>query len=132
MSTNASSSKPVPNSLKLDEQTTEQQPAQSKVSGLEEDDEFEEFTVQGERYILGPHFSLLLTILAGCWNLNLHGTIWSRWLYDGSKTDWDDSHTDLAHLGGAPPGAAKSGGDKLWEDNWDDDDVEDEFSVQLR
>lgn len=66
MSTNASSSKPVPNSLKLDEQTTEQQPAQSKVSGLEEDDEFEEFTVQGERYILGPHFSLLLTILAGC------------------------------------------------------------------
>jgi len=46
--------------------------------------------------------------------------------------DWDDSKTDLAHLGGAQPGAAKSGGDKLWEDNWDDDDIEDEFSVQLR
>ena len=46
--------------------------------------------------------------------------------------DWDDSHTDLAHLGGAAPGSAKSGGDKLWEDNWDDDDIEDEFSVQLR
>ncbi|KAF8905044.1 DSS1/SEM1 family-domain-containing protein [Gymnopilus junonius] len=46
--------------------------------------------------------------------------------------DWDDSKTDLAHLGGAAPGAAKSGGDKLWEDNWDDDDIEDEFSVQLR
>ena len=30
------------------------------------------------------------------------------------------------------PGAAKSGGDKLWEDNWDDDDIEDDFSVQLR
>ena len=38
----------------------------------------------------------------------------------------------LAHLGGAQPGAAKSGGDKLWEDNWDDDDIEDDFSVQLR
>lgn len=38
----------------------------------------------------------------------------------------------MAHLGGAQPGAAKSGGDKLWEDNWDDDDIEDEFSVQLR
>lgn len=38
----------------------------------------------------------------------------------------------MAHLGGAAPGAAKSGGDKLWEDNWDDDDIEDEFSVQLR
>jgi 26 proteasome complex subunit DSS1 len=46
--------------------------------------------------------------------------------------DWDDSETDLAHLGGAAPGAAKSGGDKLWEDNWDDDDIEDEFSMQLR
>ena len=46
--------------------------------------------------------------------------------------DWNDSETDLAHLGGAAPGAAKSGGDKLWEDNWDDDDIEDEFSVQLR
>ncbi|KAF5326979.1 hypothetical protein D9619_004817 [Psilocybe cf. subviscida] len=49
-----------------------------------------------------------------------------------ATADWQDSETDLAHLGGAPPGAAKSGGDKLWEDNWDDDDIEDEFSVQLR
>ncbi|KAH6913228.1 DSS1/SEM1 family-domain-containing protein [Coprinopsis sp. MPI-PUGE-AT-0042] len=46
--------------------------------------------------------------------------------------DWDDAETDLAHLGGAAPGAAKTGGDKLWEDNWDDDDVEEDFSVQLR
>jgi hypothetical protein len=46
--------------------------------------------------------------------------------------DWDDSTTDLAHLKGAAPGVAKSAGDKLWEDNWDDDDIEDEFSVQLR
>ncbi|GAW07806.1 MAG: DSS1/SEM1 family-domain-containing protein [Lentinula lateritia] len=49
-----------------------------------------------------------------------------------AAADWDDSQTDLAHLGGVAPGAAKSGGDKLWEDNWDDDDIEDEFSVQLR
>ena len=41
-----------------------------------------------------------------------------------ARVDWDDSQTDLAHLGGAAPGAAKSGGDKLWEDNWDDDDVD--------
>jgi len=46
--------------------------------------------------------------------------------------DWNDTETDLAHLAGAQPGATKSGGDKLWEDNWDDDDIEDEFSVQLR
>ncbi|KAL4064122.1 DSS1/SEM1 family-domain-containing protein [Scleroderma yunnanense] len=49
-----------------------------------------------------------------------------------TAADWDDSQTDLAHLGGAAPGVAKSGGNKLWEDNWDDDDIEDEFSVQLR
>ncbi|KAG2361277.1 hypothetical protein BDR07DRAFT_1451659 [Suillus spraguei] len=36
--------------------------------------------------------------------------------------DWDDSSTDLAHLKGAAPGVAKSAGDKLWEDNWDDDE----------
>ncbi|KAF8270480.1 DSS1/SEM1 family-domain-containing protein [Lactarius quietus] len=46
--------------------------------------------------------------------------------------DWDDSQTDLAHLGGVTPGASKPEGDKLWEDNWDDDDIEEDFSVQLR
>ena len=42
-------------------------------------------------------------------------------------TDWDDSKTHLADLKGTAPGAAKSAGDKLWEDNWDDDDIEDDF-----
>ena len=46
--------------------------------------------------------------------------------------DWVDNETALSHLGGAAPGAAKSGGDRLWDDNWDDDDVEEAFSVQLR
>ncbi|EPT01722.1 DSS1/SEM1 family-domain-containing protein [Fomitopsis betulina] len=90
MSAAASSSSKAP-------ETKEGQPSKGEhtvphLGMLEEDDEFEEFTV----------------------------------------ADWDDSQTDLAHLGGAPPGAAKSGGDKLWEDNWDDDDIEDDFSVQLR
>ncbi|TFK24448.1 hypothetical protein FA15DRAFT_592351 [Coprinopsis marcescibilis] len=49
-----------------------------------------------------------------------------------AAADWDDSETDLAHLGGVAPGTGKSGGDKLWEDNWDDDDIEEDFSVQLR
>ena len=38
----------------------------------------------------------------------------------------------MAHLGGVAPGAVKPDGDKLWEDNWDDDDIEEDFSVQLR
>ena len=83
---------------------------------LEEDDEFEEFAVAGQLLLgLYDFVSDLLLLFSGF----LH-------------TDWNDSETDLAHLGGAQPGAAKSGGDKLWEDNWDDDDIEDEFSVQLR
>jgi len=91
MSTSASTSKPAEKDPKPgnDEKPQETQP---HLGVLEEDDEFEEFSV----------------------------------------ADWDDSETDLAHLGGAAPGAAKSGGDKLWEDNWDDDDIEDEFSMQLR
>lgn len=45
--------------------------------------------------------------------------------------DWDDLQMDLAHLGGATPRAAKSGGDKLWNNNWNDNDIKDEFSMQL-
>ncbi|KAJ3510087.1 hypothetical protein NLJ89_g4873 [Agrocybe chaxingu] len=89
MSTSTSNSKPAESSKLTEESKAETQP---HLGVLEEDDEFEEFSV----------------------------------------ADWKDSETDLAHLGGAAPGAAKSGGDKLWEDNWDDDDIEDEFSVQLR
>jgi hypothetical protein len=46
--------------------------------------------------------------------------------------DWDDSQTDLATLSGAGSAGSAVGGDKLWEDNWDDDDIEEEFSTQLR
>ncbi|GJJ08148.1 hypothetical protein Clacol_002356 [Clathrus columnatus] len=42
--------------------------------------------------------------------------------------DWDDSETNLAQLTGTNGG----NGNQLWEDNWDDDDIEDEFSLQLR
>ena len=51
------------------------------------------------------------------------------------KSDWDDSKThlnDLKGTTGTVPATAKAAADKLWEDNWDDDDIEDDFSVQLR
>ena len=47
MSSNAAGSSKPQNTLKLDEGTSAQQPAQPQLSGLEEDDEFEEFEVQG-------------------------------------------------------------------------------------
>jgi len=85
------------------------------LSVLEEDDEFEEFVTQGE-----------------CPSLAAYNPRCSHTPPSPRKLDWDDNQTDLAHLGGVAPGAAKSEGDKLWEDNWDDDDIEEEFSVQLR
>ena len=105
----ASTSKPSESLIKVNEQTREEE-SQPTLGVLEEDDEFDEFQAAGRFAIRLAWRSLVLTTCA----------------------DWDDSQTDLAHLGGSAPGAAKSGGDKLWEDNWDDDDIEDEFSVQLR
>ncbi|KAF9646667.1 hypothetical protein BDM02DRAFT_3262147 [Thelephora ganbajun] len=46
--------------------------------------------------------------------------------------DWGGSQTDLANLAGAGVAGSAAGGDKLWEDNWGDDDIEGEFSTQLR
>jgi 26 proteasome complex subunit DSS1 len=104
----SSSSSQKPGEAKAAEQ--QKQDSLPQLGALEEDDEFEEFPVAGfTQPISSPR----------TW-INLH------------HPDWDDSETNLAHLGGSAPGAAKSGGDKLWEDNWDDDDIEDEFSVQLR
>ncbi|GAA5851104.1 hypothetical protein JCM5353_000230 [Sporobolomyces roseus] len=54
------------------------------------------------------------------------------------ESDWKDSDTFGASLAGkaGQNGAAGAKGGKsldlLWEDNWDDDDVSDDFSVQLR
>ncbi|KAH8924576.1 hypothetical protein BT69DRAFT_1280459 [Atractiella rhizophila] len=71
---------------------------------LEEDDEFEEFDVE----------------------------------------DWEDKESDLTNIArgkasSAPVQAGKAGTDgkgntldALWEDNWDDDDVDDDFSKKLR
>ena len=59
-------------------------------------------------------------------------------------TDWNDAETDLSHLTGGGSNALGSGvgltmgasststGDHLWQDSWDDDTVEDDFSKALR
>ncbi|KAB5595786.1 26S proteasome complex subunit DSS1 [Ceratobasidium theobromae] len=46
--------------------------------------------------------------------------------------DWDARDTEIANLTNATSSGTKSSADNLWEDNWDDDDVEDDFSKQLR
>ncbi|CCF49490.1 hypothetical protein NDA18_004639 [Ustilago nuda] len=59
------------------------------------------------------------------------------------EQDWNDAETDLSHLTagantlgsavGLTMGASSaSTGDHLWQDSWDDDTVEDDFSKALR
>lgn len=117
MSSEATTSKPE-DAAKQTSETQKEGDQVPHLSVLEEDDEFEEFAVQGEHT---PQ-----TAQRG------HAVFERLLRHTRAGTDWDDSQTDLAHLGGVAPGAAKSEGDKLWEDNWDDDDIEEEFSVQLR
>jgi len=102
---------------KVDNSSTNQPTKEDAIPGLgvlEEDDEFEEFPVQGEY----ARSELPICVL--------------RVLITSNTLDWDDSQTDLANLAGAGPAGSAAGGDKLWEDNWDDDDIEEEFSTQLR
>lgn len=111
MSSNNASSSKVESPTKVAEPHKEDE-HQPGLGVLEEDDEFEEFPVAGTSYPSRLPFYCPPDVVC--------------------DLDWDESETDMSHLGGNAPGAAKSGGDKLWEDNWDDDDIEDDFSVQLR
>lgn len=56
-----------------------------------------------------------------------------------ARLDWDESETDLSHLvsgpgvvGGKIDGSTQPAAEAFWEENWDDDDIEDDFSKQLR
>lgn len=72
-------------------------PAKVLVS-LEEDDEFEDFPVEGTR------------------NFNCNDQI-----HTNHEKDWNDADSK-----------AQDGPETLWEEKWDDDDADDEFSTQLR
>ena len=80
--------------------STGTKPTKTEQSLFEEDDEFEEFPVEGSSIA-----AWLVCIIS-----NYH-TFY--------KPDWDEREED-------------SGDRQLWEDNWDDDNVEDDFSCQLR
>jgi hypothetical protein len=102
--------------------------------GVLEEDEFEEFAAAGAlNFIplppfrspsLSSCFSRLTTVFYFFRPMTVLNERTSELTFPLCPLDWDDSETDLAHLGGAASGAAKSSGDKLWEDKWDDDDIE--------
>ena len=106
---------------KVDNSSTNQPTKEDAIPGLgvlEEDDEFEEFPVQG-RHLSAPNFRSVsyVSFITRCASNTL---------------DWDDSQTDLANLASAGAAGSAARGDKLWEDNWDDDDIEEELSTNLR
>ena len=65
----------------------------------------------------------------------LSHTLTSDWPEEDTMAGTKSNETDTAgHATVAldMSGSARSGGNHLWEDNWDDDDIEDDFSVALR
>ncbi|CAD6888605.1 unnamed protein product [Tilletia laevis] len=102
--------------------TGAQQPAQQQQDSLpgygplDEDDEFDDFPVQDwPDSDTVQHATKAAAAAAAA---------------AGSSTSNGASGSDGAGLKMA--GGQSSTGDHLWEDNWDDDDVEDEFSKALR
>ena len=86
-----------------DSSQTPQVASQKPSAQLEEDDEFEDFPVEGE-HVLRREYSTIC-LIAFC------------------LSDWGDEETDLA--GGE---ASKH----LWEESWDDDDTSEDFAQMLR
>src|SRR6266480_5621777 len=85
--------------------TSQQQPLQPSI--LEEDDEFEDFPVEGESpQSLCAHDLLPLS---------------TEMLTHGFQVDWTQEEAEV-------PG----GNAHLWEESWDDDDENEDFSKQLK
>ena len=85
------------------------------VAALEEDDEFEDFPVEGE--LISPFTAdsesqqgyLLLLLLNGGSLILLS---YSDWTQEDTEVQGDSTH--------------------LWEESWDDDDTSEDFSAQLK
>ena len=110
------------------ETTTETNKTQEKsnavptLGALDEDDEFEEFETDGMYYTLRD-------------SQPLSHTLTSDWPEEDTMAGAKSNEPDTAgHATVAldMSGSARSDGNHLWEDNWDDDDIEDDFSVALR
>jgi len=89
-------------------------PALPQLGALEEDDEFEEFPAEGARWSKGDARVLHSP---GVRRSTPH--IVSAHALRASRADWNEAEEEQKDR-------------DLWEDNWDDDNVEDDFSVQLR
>lgn len=87
-------------------QDASEKPQQQKPQVLEEDDEFEDFPVEGT--ISAPHLLHPETIA-------------------DKSPDWPQEEAEQA-----AGSAANGGNEHLWEESWDDDDAAEDFSKQLK
>lgn len=88
-------------------------------TALEEDDEFEDFPVEGALiFLLEPSPPFLAS------SHDPSGVRCKMWLTWQTKTDWPAEETEAANGGETTK--------HLWEESWDDDDTSDDFSKQLK
>jgi 26 proteasome complex subunit DSS1 len=86
---------------------TEQAPPQAKPQVLEEDDEFEDFPVEG------------INQTSKCFPKATKLTL--------QHPDWPQEEAEQSS-----GSTANGGSEHLWEESWDDDDAADDFSKQLQ
>lgn len=80
---------------------------------LEEDDEFEEFPVEGLYFIRSIPSNKFIQDFCSLYSANI------QLVSISFPTEWADGKENEDEV-------------NVWEDNWDDDNVEDDFNNQLR
>lgn len=83
---------------------------QKPATALEEDDEFEDFPIDGAPYASPHSFALV-------------NTVSPRLILPLGSLDWPQEENEV-------PG--EGGNTHLWEESWDDDDTSEDFSKQLK
>ncbi|KAL4905871.1 hypothetical protein BDW74DRAFT_177568 [Aspergillus multicolor] len=113
------------------QQEASQQPQQQKPTVLEEDDEFEDFPVDGESSARASgtdlSFSFLKIISPPQASIAMYRADTSyknKMLTYLLATDWPENETEQA--------TANGNNVHLWEESWDDDDAAEDFSKQLK
>ncbi|KAJ5684605.1 26S proteasome complex subunit sem-1 [Penicillium maclennaniae] len=96
---------------------TDQPQQQQKPQVLEEDDEFEDFPVEGT---FTPPLRKHTPTLTPPQNLEYESKL-------TMTTDWPQEEAEQA-----AGSAANGGNEHLWEESWDDDDAAEDFSKQLK
>lgn len=104
-----------------DKPAEEAAPQQQKRAALEEDDEFEDFPIEGM-------LSLITTISAVlAYTFRPMSTKKANMIH---LADWPQEDAEVPEASSS--GNVNGNSDHLWEESWDDDDTNEDFSKQLK